>query len=58
MARTISDHNFDITFARISTERGVALDTFYVENSMGGKHPGLEEMAGLREAVLKAVAHQ
>lgn len=33
VARTISDHGFDITFARISTERKVAVDTFYIEPS-------------------------
>ena len=31
LAKTISDHGFDITFARIGTERGVAIDTFYIE---------------------------
>src|SRR4029078_8731211 len=31
LAKTISDHDFDITFARIGTERGVAIDTFYIE---------------------------
>jgi [protein-PII] uridylyltransferase len=33
LAKTISDHSFDITFARIGTERGVAIDTFYIEPS-------------------------
>ncbi|MBC8039793.1 MAG: [protein-PII] uridylyltransferase [Opitutaceae bacterium] len=33
LAKTISDHGFDITFARIGTERGIAIDTFYIENS-------------------------
>jgi [protein-PII] uridylyltransferase len=32
LAKTMSDHNFDITFARIGTERGVAIDTFYIED--------------------------
>ena len=31
VARVIFEHGFDITFARISTERGVAMDTFYIE---------------------------
>jgi [protein-PII] uridylyltransferase len=31
LAKIISDHGFDITFARIGTERGVAIDTFYIE---------------------------
>jgi [protein-PII] uridylyltransferase len=29
--KTISDHGFDTTFARINTERSVAIDTFYIE---------------------------
>jgi [protein-PII] uridylyltransferase len=33
LAKTISDHGFDITFARIGTERGFAIDTFYIENA-------------------------
>ncbi|MFI5358185.1 MAG: [protein-PII] uridylyltransferase, partial [Opitutales bacterium] len=33
LAKTISEHGFDITFARIGTERGVAIDTFYIESS-------------------------
>jgi [protein-PII] uridylyltransferase len=31
LVKTISDHGFDITFARINTERSIALDTFYIE---------------------------
>lgn len=33
LSKTISDHGYDITFARIGTERGVAIDTFYIEDS-------------------------
>ncbi|MFQ3226492.1 MAG: [protein-PII] uridylyltransferase [Lentimonas sp.] len=32
IARLIYGNGFDITFARIATERGVAMDTFYIEN--------------------------
>jgi len=31
IARQISENGFDITFARIATEHGVAMDTFYIE---------------------------
>lgn len=31
IAKAISDHGFNITFARIATENGAALDTFYIE---------------------------
>lgn len=32
LARLISRKGFNISFARIATERGVAMDTFYIEN--------------------------
>ncbi len=32
LARAIFDSGFDITFARIATERGIAMDTFYIES--------------------------
>ena len=31
VAKSIFEHGFDISFARIATERGVAMDTFYIE---------------------------
>ena len=31
VAKSIYEHGFDISFARIATERGVAMDTFYIE---------------------------
>jgi [protein-PII] uridylyltransferase len=31
LVKTISDHGFDTTFARINTERSIAIDTFYIE---------------------------
>ena len=33
LSRAISVQGFDITFSRIGTERGIAIDTFYIENS-------------------------
>jgi [protein-PII] uridylyltransferase len=44
LAKTIFDHGFDITFARINTERGVALDTFYIESA---NHEATEDTARL-----------
>jgi len=32
LARLITQKGFDISFARVATERGVAMDTFYIEN--------------------------
>src|ERR1019366_1357899 len=51
LAKTISDHGFDTTFARIGTERGVAIDTFYIESA---NHEPVEDPArllGLRNAL-------
>lgn len=55
LARTIYDHGFDITFARINTERGVALDTFYIQsaNNEPTEDPG--RLHALREAIAKII---
>jgi len=56
LAKTISDHGFDITFARIGTERGVAIDTFYIE---GANHEPIEDpgrLHGLRDALNDVIA--
>ena len=49
LARIITKQGFDITFARISTERKVAVDTFYIEPSQ----PGTEEENSERLIQLK-----
>jgi len=55
LAKTISDHGFDITFARISTERGVALDTFHVESMTPGETGTTAQLLALRESLNKIV---
>jgi [protein-PII] uridylyltransferase len=55
LARTISDHGFDISFARIGTERGVAIDTFYIE---GANHEPIEtpeRLHALRDALNEVI---
>ena len=32
LAKIITEKGFDISFARVATERGIAMDTFYIEN--------------------------
>ena len=44
LAKVISDFGFDITFARIGTERGVAIDTFYIESA---NHESVEDTGRL-----------
>jgi [protein-PII] uridylyltransferase len=55
LAKIIYDHGFDITFARINTERGVALDTFYIESA---NHEPIEDttrLYALRDALAQVI---
>jgi [protein-PII] uridylyltransferase len=57
VSRAIFQAGFSIAFARIATERNLAIDTFYIEKMDGGI--GMDEapdLEGLREALLKVVA--
>jgi [protein-PII] uridylyltransferase len=56
LAKTISDHGFDITFARIGTERGVAIDTFYIESANREPIDSPERLTGLRDALNEVIA--
>jgi [protein-PII] uridylyltransferase len=56
LTKTISDHNFDITFARISTERGVALDTFHVQSLAPADADNTAQLFTLRDELNKIVA--
>jgi [protein-PII] uridylyltransferase len=56
LAKTISDHGFDITFARIGTERGVAIDTFYIESANREPVEGDARLVALRDALAKVIA--
>jgi [protein-PII] uridylyltransferase len=55
ITKAISDHNFDIAFARISTERGVAIDTFHVQSLNTGSTDHTAQLFSLREALNKIV---
>lgn len=56
LAKIISDHGFDITFARIGTERGVAIDTFYIENAKNYEADGTtDRLLILREALTEVI---
>ncbi|MFW5883479.1 MAG: [protein-PII] uridylyltransferase [Verrucomicrobiota bacterium] len=58
LAKTIFDKGFDINFARISTERGVAMDTFYIERITGLESDGNQALLDLREALNALVRGQ
>ncbi|WP_438482461.1 [protein-PII] uridylyltransferase [Oleiharenicola lentus] len=54
LVKSISDHGFDTTFARINTERSIAIDTFYIEPHNPEEKPDLARLETLRDA-LRAV---
>ncbi|HEX2854770.1 MAG TPA: [protein-PII] uridylyltransferase [Opitutaceae bacterium] len=56
LAKIISDHGFDITFARIGTERGVAIDTFYIESANHETLETSDRLVALREALNEVIA--
>jgi [protein-PII] uridylyltransferase len=54
LARVITREGFDITFARISTEKKVAVDTFYIEPSEpGSEEDNAEKLIRLKEHLRK-----
>jgi [protein-PII] uridylyltransferase len=56
LAKTISDCGYDITFARIGTERGVAIDTFYIESGAHEADDGLDRLRALRDSLSEVIA--
>src|SRR5207237_2049913 len=56
LAKIISDHGFDITFARIGTERGVAIDTFYIESANHEPVENSERLHALRDSLAEVIA--
>ncbi len=53
--RTIGDFNLEVVNARISTEKGAALDTFLLHDGKGGKITDPKVIQHLRETVQKAI---
>jgi [protein-PII] uridylyltransferase len=59
LTKAIYDHGFDISFARIATERHVAVDTFHIESvpgAAGEEADRLLELRGQLETIIRAVA--
>jgi [protein-PII] uridylyltransferase len=57
LSKAIFDHGFDISFARISTERSVAMDTFYIEQ-MDNSTTDSGELLALRENLAAIVGRK
>ncbi|CAA6696949.1 MULTISPECIES: hypothetical protein [unclassified Lentimonas] len=55
IARLIYSNHFDITYARIATERGVAMDTFYIENIHPQKEIDTHHLLELRDKITTLV---
>jgi len=51
LVKTISDHGYDTTFARINTERSIAIDTFYIEPSKPEAAIDTDRLRKLKEAL-------
>ncbi len=59
LSNAIYEHKFDISFARINTERGVAVDTLYIENPEGvDSETSTQRLIDLREALTQIVSQE
>jgi len=56
VARAIFEHGFDITFARINTERGIAIDTFYIQSANQLPTEDTERLEKLRTVITEVIA--
>ncbi|HEY1765806.1 MAG TPA: [protein-PII] uridylyltransferase [Opitutaceae bacterium] len=56
LAKAIFDFGFDITFARIGTERGVAIDTFYIESANHEPVEDPDRLFALRTALTEVIS--
>jgi len=52
IAKTIGEHGYNITWARIATERGIAIDAFYIEQAESDD----DRLAALRCALFAIIA--
>ncbi|MBK1879567.1 [protein-PII] uridylyltransferase [Pelagicoccus mobilis] len=55
ISHQISLHGFDITFARINTERGIAIDTLYLSEVDPEEETNGQKLMELREGLSKAL---
>jgi [protein-PII] uridylyltransferase len=56
LTQALTDHGCDIHFSRISTLGNRIIDVFYVQDSLGEKIEGKDEMATLRQTLLNCLS--
>jgi [protein-PII] uridylyltransferase len=55
LTQALTDHGCDIHFSRISTLGNRIIDVFYVQDNLGEKIEGKDEMASLRQTLLNCL---
>jgi [protein-PII] uridylyltransferase len=56
--RGFAELDVDIALSRIATEKGAAIDSFYVTDSVGRKIKGVDRIRALQKALQKATSEQ
>ena len=55
ITHTLSELGLDISFAKVSTEKGAAIDTFYVQDQLGNKITDSTRLAAIRSKLETAI---
>jgi len=58
VSRALADLNVNIYLAKILTEKGAAIDSFYVTERWGGKLLAPERQEAIKKRLHKAVHHE
>ena len=56
LTQTLTSLNLDISFAKISTEKGAAIDTFYIQDHGGQRLTDPDRLAAIRAKLEEAIA--
>ena len=56
LTNTLSTLNLDISFAKIFTEKGAAIDSFYVQNHAGQKITATDQLEQIKSQLAAAIA--